>query len=204
VTLALQLSLIRRRIQDALSEETVIMVAGEVTAHEQAPGGVELTSPQVSALSAPAATPPVQLWRPTLGAGLPVLLDHAPTVWRHRARQGLWRLAATSVHGFRRVLDGKGFTEIHTPKLAGGATESGANVFTVDYFGRPAYLAQSPQLYKQIMVGVFERVYETGPVFSAWPWRDIRRASGPSTPIPRAVTRPPPIPSTCFSAARSW
>jgi nondiscriminating aspartyl-tRNA synthetase len=51
----------------------------------------------------------------------------------------------------------------------GGATESGANVFTVDYFGRPAYLAQSPQLYKQILVGVFERVYETGPVFRAEP-----------------------------------
>ena len=63
----------------------------------------------------------------------------------------------------------QGFTEIHTPKLVGGATESGANVFTVDYFGRPAYLAQSPQLYKQIMVGVFERVYETGPVFRAEP-----------------------------------
>jgi nondiscriminating aspartyl-tRNA synthetase len=111
----------------------------------------------------------VQLWRPTLGAGLPVLLDHAPTVWRHRTRQALWRLAAASVHGFRRVLDGQGFTEIHTPKLVGGATESGADVFTVDYFGRSAYLAQSPQLYKQIMVGVFERVYETGPVFRAEP-----------------------------------
>jgi nondiscriminating aspartyl-tRNA synthetase len=111
----------------------------------------------------------VQLWRPTLDVGLPTLLDHAPVVWRHRTRQALWRLAAASVRGFRRVLDERGFTEIHTPKLVGGATESGANVFTVDYFGRPAYLAQSPQLYKQIMVGVFERVYETGPVFRAEP-----------------------------------
>jgi nondiscriminating aspartyl-tRNA synthetase len=59
--------------------------------------------------------------------------------------------------------------EIHTPKLVGSATEGGANVFTVDYFGRPAYLAQSPQLYKQMMVGVFERVYEVGPVFRAEP-----------------------------------
>jgi len=156
-------------VLDALPEETVIAVEGTVTAREQAPGGVELTSPQVTALSAPAATPPVQLWRPALDVGLPTVLDHAPVVWRHRTRQALWRIAASSVRGFRRVLDPRGFTEIHTPKLVAGATESGANVFTVDYFGRPAYLAQSPQLYKQIMVGVFERVYETGPVFRAEP-----------------------------------
>jgi nondiscriminating aspartyl-tRNA synthetase len=61
------------------------------------------------------------------------------------------------------------FVEIHTPKIVGTATESGANVFKLDYFGRPAFLAQSPQLYKQIMVGVFERVYEVGPVFRAEP-----------------------------------
>ena len=71
--------------------------------------------------------------------------------------------------GFRRALDGLGFTEIHTPKLVGSATESGADVFALDYFGRPAYLAQSPQFYKQMMVGVFERVYEVGPAFRAEP-----------------------------------
>jgi nondiscriminating aspartyl-tRNA synthetase len=61
------------------------------------------------------------------------------------------------------------FTEIHTPKVVSSATESGANVFALDWFGRPAYLAQSPQFFKQAMVGVFERVYETGPVFRAEP-----------------------------------
>src|SRR5258705_5716022 len=71
--------------------------------------------------------------------------------------------------GFRRSVGGRGFTEIHTPKIVASATESGANVFQLDYFGRPGYLAQSPQLYKQLMVGVFERVYEVGPVFRAEP-----------------------------------
>ena len=66
------------------------------------------------------------------------------------------------VSGYRRD-----FVEIHTPKIAGAATEGGANVFQLDYFGKPAYLAQSPQLYKQIMVGVFERVFEVGPAFRA-------------------------------------
>jgi nondiscriminating aspartyl-tRNA synthetase len=89
--------------------------------------------------------------------------------WRHPARRAKWELAAASLRGFRGALDRLGFTEIQTPKFVSSATESGANVFRVDYFGRPAYLAQSPQFYKQTMVGVFERVYETGPVFRAEP-----------------------------------
>ena len=68
---------------------------------------------------------------------------------------------------FRDYLRQQGFVEIQTPKIVGAATEGGANVFAIDYFGRPAYLAQSPQFYKQIMVGVYERVFEVGPVFRA-------------------------------------
>jgi len=71
--------------------------------------------------------------------------------------------------GFRSTLIERGFTEIQTPKIVAAATESGANVFKLDYFGRPAFLAQSPQFYKQAMVGVFERVFEVGPVFRAEP-----------------------------------
>ena len=73
------------------------------------------------------------------------------------------------MEGFRSTLTARGFTEIQTPKIVAAATESGANVFKLDYFGRPAFLAQSPQFYKQIMVGVFERVFEVGPVFRAEP-----------------------------------
>jgi nondiscriminating aspartyl-tRNA synthetase len=97
------------------------------------------------------------------------VLDHAAVTWRHPVRRARWELAAASLRGFRAALDGWGFTEIQTPKFVSSATESGATVFTVDYFGRPACLAQSPQFYKQVMVGVFERVYETGPVFRAEP-----------------------------------
>ena len=71
--------------------------------------------------------------------------------------------------GFRATLDAADSSRSQTPKLVAAATEGGANVFPVDYFGRPAFLAQSPQFYKQIMVGVFERVYEVGPVFRAEP-----------------------------------
>ncbi len=93
---------------------------------------------------------------------------------RHRTRQAAWQIAAASLRGFRETLDARDFTEVHSPKLVDSATESGANVFEVDYFGRPAYLAQSPQLYKQVLVGVFERVYEVGPVFRAEPHDTVR------------------------------
>jgi nondiscriminating aspartyl-tRNA synthetase len=73
------------------------------------------------------------------------------------------------VEGFRHALRARRFTEVFTPKLVATATEGGANVFDVDYFGRSAYLAQSPQFYKQMLVGVFERVFEVGPVFRAEP-----------------------------------
>jgi nondiscriminating aspartyl-tRNA synthetase len=152
-----------------LPEETVVAVTGTVVANKQAPGGVELTDPVVTPLSGPATPPPFDLYRPAVTAGLPTILDHAPTTLRHPALRAGFEIAAASVAGFRSALDGLGFTEVHTPKIVASATESGANVFGLDYFGRPAYLAQSPQFYKQALVGVFERVYETGPVFRAEP-----------------------------------
>ena len=155
-------------------EETPVEVIGTATANPQAPGGVEVTEPEVRALSDPADTPAVELWRPRLDTGLPTLLDHAATTWRHPRRRAVWELAAASLHGFRSTLDADGFTEVHSPKLVESATESGANVFEVDYFGAPAYLAQSPQFYKQVLVGVFERVYEVGPVFRAEPHDTVR------------------------------
>lgn len=93
---------------------------------------------------------------------------------RHPARRAIAAIAASSVSGFRSTLDALGFTEVFTPKVVAAATESGANVFPIDWFGRRAYLAQGPQFYKQIMVGVFERVYEVGPVFRAEPHDTVR------------------------------
>lgn len=155
-------------------EETTVEVVGIATANPQAPGGIEITEPVVTPLTEPAATPPVELWRPGLKASLPTLLDHAPVTWRHPAQKAKWELAAASLRGYRATLDAAGFTEIQTPKFVASATESGAGVFEVDYFGRPAYLAQSPQFYKQQLVGVFERVYEVGPVFRAEPHDTVR------------------------------
>ncbi|MER6829223.1 aspartate--tRNA(Asn) ligase [Streptosporangium sp. NPDC000563] len=154
---------------EALPEETTVSVVGTVTAERSAPGGVEITSPVIEALTDPAQPVPFDLYRPDLRASLPTMLDHAPVALRHPKLAAVHRIGAAAVGGFRTALEAMSFVEIHTPKIVGAATESGANVFRLDYFGRPAYLAQSPQLYKQIMVGVFERVYEVGPVFRAEP-----------------------------------
>ncbi len=158
---------------EVLAEESVVEVAATVVANPVAPGGIELVHPALRVLSA-AEPVPFDLYRPALTAALPTLLDHAATALRHPRRQAAFRMAAAAVHGFRSTLDAKGFVEVHTPKIVESATESGANVFALDYFGRPAYLAQSPQFYKQVMVGVFERVYEVGPVFRAEPHDTVR------------------------------
>jgi nondiscriminating aspartyl-tRNA synthetase len=152
-----------------LSPETVVEVEGEVMAAAQAPTGVELREPLLRVLSEPAEPPPLELRRPVLKETLPMLLDYAAVSLRHPRRRAAFEVAAASLHGFRSSLDRLQFTEISTPKIVAAATESGANAFTLDYFGRPAFLAQSPQFYKQTLVGVFERVYETGPVFRAEP-----------------------------------
>jgi nondiscriminating aspartyl-tRNA synthetase len=163
---------LRARVE-ALPEETVVQVGGAVVANETAPAGVELVESSVEVL-AESEPPPFDLYRPALTASLPTMLDHAAVSLRHRRRQAAFRIAAAAVHGFRSTLDEAGFVEVHTPKIVGSATESGANVFAIDYFGRPAYLAQSPQFYKQTLVGVFERVYEVGPVFRAEPHDTVR------------------------------
>jgi nondiscriminating aspartyl-tRNA synthetase len=159
---------------EGLLPETVLTAAGTVVAEPQAPGGIEIHSPTFEILSPVHDALPFPLNKPEVKATLPIFLDHAVIGHRHPARRSVMRLQAGIMAGFRTTLTGLGFTEIQTPKLVGSATEGGANVFTVDYFGRPAYLAQSPQFYKQIMVGVFERVFEVGPVFRAEPHDTIR------------------------------
>ena len=152
-----------------LAAETVLEVEGVAVATPQAPGGVEVHDAEVRVIAEPVEPPPVELHRPLPKESLPTRLDAAAVSLRHPAVRERFRLTARAVASYRRTLDDLGFVEVHTPTIVGTATESGANVFRIDYFGRDAFLAQSPQLYKQTLVGVFERVYEVGPVFRAEP-----------------------------------
>jgi nondiscriminating aspartyl-tRNA synthetase len=149
--------------------ESIIAVEGLVAGAPQAPQGCELREPHIEVLTAVTEAPPVALNKRDPKASIATLLDQAVIANRHPARRAIFRLGAAAMAGFRGTLVDRGFTEIQTPKLVGTTTESGANVFGLDYFGRSAYLAQSPQFYKQVMVGVFERVFEVGPVFRAEP-----------------------------------
>ena len=149
--------------------ESALRVEGVVVAGPQAPGGAELHQPTIAVLSAAVEPPPVDLHTPTLHVHISTLLEHAPLTLRHPVQRALLRLGSLSMAGFRHTLSTAGFTEIQSPKLVAAATEGGANVFAVQYFDRIAYLAQSPQFYKQLAVGIFERVFEVGPVFRAEP-----------------------------------
>ena len=157
--------------------ETVATVEGLVVENPQAPGGFELHDLAIKIISPVTEPPPVPLNKRAIKAGLSTILDHAVVTNRHPARRAILQLGSGIMDGFRATLTARGFTEIQTPKIVAAATESGANVFQIDYFGRSAYLAQSPQFYKQIMVGVFERVFEVGPVFRAEPHETTRHIS---------------------------
>jgi nondiscriminating aspartyl-tRNA synthetase len=152
-----------------LTPECVIEVTGIATAEARAPGGVEVREANVRLLSPTPAGLPLDLFRPSIDAALPTILDHAAIALRHPRRRAAFVLMDASVAAYRATLHERGFTEVFTPKIVATATESGASCFRLDYFGQPAYLAQSPQLYKQMLVGVFERVFEVGPVFRAEP-----------------------------------
>lgn len=161
----------------ALNPETVLRVEGAVVAEAQALNGAEIHEPRIEVIAPSAEALPFEMFRPAIQVQLPLLLDYAPVALRHPRRRAVFQLAAASMAGFRQTLQAREFTEIQTPKLVEAATEGGSNVFSVDYFDRKAYLAQSPQFYKQIMVGVFECVFEVGPVFRAEPHDTPRHLS---------------------------
>lgn len=158
--------------------EAVVRISGATRTEPRAPAGVELHATECEIIAAPAAPPPFALHRSGIPASLETVLEHRGDSLRHPAERAVFAIQAALARGFRRHLDSLGFTETHTPKIVGAATEGGAEVFAVDYFGRPAHLAQSPQLYKQVLVGAgFERVYEVGAVYRAEPHATARHLS---------------------------
>lgn len=152
-----------------LQVETVLDVVGTVVAEPRAQIGVEIHSPTLKVITPVVEVPPFELNKKVLSPGLEVFLDNAAVGLRHPAKQATFRLGSGILAAFVAYFTSHGFVQIRTPKLVAAATEGGANLFAVEYFDRYAFLAQSPQLYKQIMVGVFERVFEIGPAFRAEP-----------------------------------
>ena len=154
------------RRPEGVREECAFSVSGLLRPEPRAPGGAELAEARFTVLSRPAAPPPVPLSKKS-SLSMDTELSLRPVTLRAPRARAVFRIQAAVCRAFREFLQEEDFTEIHTPKLGRAGAEGGSSQFRVDYFGRKAVLAQSPQLYKQVMVGVFERVYEIGPVFRA-------------------------------------
>lgn len=148
-------------------EESAVVVTGRLREELRAPGGVELVAEGIEVLSRPAAAMPVPIPKAKLNVNLDTELGLRPVVLRHLRERSVFRVQECLGRAFRDYLRDQGFTEIHTPKIVHAGAEGGSNIFRLDYFGRKAFLAQSPQFYKQTMVGVYERVFELAPVFRA-------------------------------------
>lgn len=150
-----------------LKEECAVLVEGVVTREERAPHGFEIRLLNIKILSRPVQTLPIQVSKWKLNTSLETKLNLRPISLRNPRERAKFKVQEGIVRGFREFLMKHGFTEIHTPKISAKGAEGGSNIFKLDYFNKKAVLAQSPQFYKQTMVGVFDRVFETAPVFRA-------------------------------------
>src|SRR2546430_1631625 len=152
-----------------LQTGTVLQIEGTVVDEPRAPGGVELHDAVLTVMVPVAEEPPVEIDKPLSHKpeNLDTLFDNRVVGLRNLQETKIFKIRSELTRYIREFLYEHDFTEIHTPKLVAGAAEGGAEVFKLDYFGKDATLAQSPQLYKQIMVGVFERVFEIAPAFRA-------------------------------------
>jgi len=146
-----------------------VAIQGIVKKEPRAKGGFEIQGKKLEVISAIVEDLPFDLSKNDLRLTLTTLLDKRPLTLRHPKIQAIFKVSNIILENYIRALEEEGFTEIKTPKILGAATEGGANFFKVKYFNKEATLAQSPQFYKQIMMGVFERVFEVGPVFRAEP-----------------------------------
>ena len=150
-----------------LKEGATVEVKGVVSKEDRAPNGIEIRLSEIQVLSEPVEPMPLAISKWKLNTSLEANLNYRAISLRNVRERAKFRIQEGIVRGFRDFLYKEGFTEIHTPKLGAKSAEGGANLFKLEYFHRPAILQQSPQFYKQMMVGVFDRVFETAPVFRA-------------------------------------
>ena len=150
-----------------IREGDYIHVTGQIKDEERAPHGKEVRLSTIRHLSHVSCPLPLPIDKWKLNTSLEAKLDRRSLSLRNIRERARFRIQEGIVRGFRFFLNEPASTEIYTPKIGAKSAEGGANMFRLSYFHRPAVLQQSPQLYKQMMVGVFDRVFETGPVFRA-------------------------------------
>jgi len=150
---------------------SVLAITGQAVDEPRAPGGAEIHEPKIEVQVPVTDEPPIEIDKPLShkSDNLDTLFETRVVGLRNLQEQAIFKIQAETEEAIRKYLRGQDFTQFNSPKLLPGATEGGAEVFKLDYFGKQATLAQSAQFYKQIMVGVFERVFEINPTYRAEP-----------------------------------
>lgn len=155
----------------SIPKESYVKITGEVVPanikKELVFSDREIKVLTIDVLSSPAQSPSINIYEKDIHAESNLIFDHRALTLRNEKNKCIFKIQSYLQNSFRNYLTFNGFISVATPKLVANGAEGGTNVFELDYFGKKAYLAQSPQLYKQMMCGVFGKVYETGPVFRA-------------------------------------
>lgn len=159
----------------ALFPGSILSIKGMAVRNERIERGFEIIHPHIHC-EVPVLEPPeIEYYKPEIPSDLDFILDHRPLALRNRKLQAVFRIQAEIAHAYRLYMHDKvGASEYFAPNIIGASSEGGAEFFNVDYFGYEATLAQSSQLYKQIMVGVNERVFALMPFFRAEPSHTTR------------------------------
>jgi aspartyl-tRNA synthetase len=159
-----------------IKEHSSIGVRGKVRSMESAPNGAEIIPHELRIFSKASKVPPFQVYSKTV-ANIDTRLDLRAVDLRRRVLHSMFRIRHGTLNAVREFLNKEGFIEVNTPKMIATATEGGAALFPIFYYDREAFLAQSPQLYKEQLTMAFEKVFEIGPIFRAEPSRTMRHLS---------------------------
>ncbi|MBI2519388.1 MAG: aspartate--tRNA(Asn) ligase [Bdellovibrio sp.] len=159
-------------LPDAIKEQSAVAFTGiarkaQIKDKLIFPNDLELKITSLEALSTPSEIFPFDITKKELNINNSVLFDLRALSMRHPKIKAIFKIQEAIVIGFRSYLHRQGFSEIRTPKIVKAGAEGGANIFELNYFGSKAFLAQSPQFYKEFCCGVFQKVFEVGPVFRA-------------------------------------
>ena len=159
-----------------IKEHTSLAIRGTVRPQEKAPSGFEIIPLELKAFSIAKKAAPFMMQNKT-SIGIDTRLDLRAIDLRRNILQSIFHIRYTVMNASREFLARQGFIEVNTPKMIATATEGGAALFPIFYYDREAFLAQSPQLYKEQLTMAFENVFEIGPIFRAEPSRTNRHLS---------------------------
>ena len=156
------------RMGEEVVEGCSVKLTGKIVKDETREDRYEMQIHGIEVLSSPAEQMPIVINKKQLdNIPIDLNLNLRPVTLRNPKERAVFKIQEGVARGFREFLFSQNFTEIRTPKICAQGAEGGANIFKLDYFGKQVFLAQSPQFYKQMLVPVYERVFEIGPVFRA-------------------------------------